>query len=519
MEIVDRQSALERVSRYNVTWLASQTSTELVRFQERVAAFSLPGSGVDKDEVQLRLDILANRVKLLGSGEAGQLIRSDQKLAGIVTQLEKTVSVADNLVEHLDDNEIRVRLRSILDVMVPELARLAAATNRQSGDLVAKDQHDLNRLHWMFAGLLAAVLACALALLVFVNWIQRRFVRQLLRAKEAAEAANIAKSRFLANMSHELRTPMNGVLGMVELIKQGALSDEQRRFADIAHQSGKVMLELVGTVLDHSKIEAGCLELRHGPVDVREITNNTADLLRAECIAKGLNLAVRISPGLPSSLLGDATRLRQVLINLIGNAIKFTQRGEVAITVSLVDGDAETAMLRFEVTDTGIGIAADQLPLIFEAFSQADASSTRPNGGTGLGLAIARQLIELMGGEIGVTSEPHVGSTFWFTVQLRRIPAVDAELVADNVSGLSVLLVTADDEERDTVTEYLSSWQIWPVATDSGERTLTLARRAHSQCHAFDLVLISRSLPDMASDQLARAIWQRTIPAVPWGSW
>ena len=499
---IERQATLQKVSRYNATWLASQANAQVVRFQQRVAEYGLPGIDVDADEVKVRLDVLVNRVQVLTAGEAGELISTDPALTGIVAKFARAVARADTLLGDLDKVETRVELLGLMEPLVADLARLAATLNQRSGDLVARHQHDLNHLHWVFSTLMIGVVACAVTLLFFVNWIHKRFVRQLLAAKETAEAANAAKSRFLANMSHELRTPMNGVLGTVELIKQGALSAEQRRFADIAHQSGKVMLDLIATILDHSKIEAGQLDLVEGPVDMRGVVENATDMQRADAITKGLSLTTSLAADVPVTLLGDAGRLRQVVINLVGNAVKFTQTGEVAVRVTVEDADDETATLRCEVRDTGVGIAADQLQRIFEAFAQADDSSTRRKGGTGLGLAIARQLVELMGGRIGVVSQPGKGSTFWFTVPLRR-PLGDAtarDQDAAPIANLAVLVVTADEHERNLVTECLSSWTIWPVCTDTAERALTLARRAAAQGRGFDQILVSETLPDMSRD-------------------
>ena len=505
---IERQVTLQKVSRYNATWLASQASAQVVRFQERVAEYGLPGVDVDADEVKVRLDVLTNRVQVLTAGEGGELIGTDPALTEIVAKFAQAVIKADTLLGDLDKVETRVELLGLMEPLVADLARLAATLNQRSGDLVARHQHDLNHLHWVFSTLMIGVVACAVTLLFFVSWIHKRFVRQLLAAKETAEAANAAKSRFLANMSHELRTPMNGVLGTVELIKQGTLTSEQRRFADIAHQSGKVMLDLIATILDHSKIEAGQLDLVEGAVDMRDVVENATDMQRADAITKGLSLTTSIAADVPASLMGDAGRLRQVMINLVGNAVKFTQTGEVTVKVTVEDADDESVSLRCEVRDTGVGIAADQLQRVFEAFAQADDSSTRRKGGTGLGLAIARQLMELMGGKIGVISQPGKGSLFWFTVPLRRPLGEEAPRDQDAapIAALAVLVLTADEHERNLVTEYLSAWTIWPVCTDTGERALTLARRAAAQGRGFDQMLVSETLPDMSQEDFISAL-------------
>ena len=411
---MERQETLQKVSRYNVTWLASQASAQVVRFQERVAEYGLEGLDVDADEVRTRLDVLTNRVQLLTAGEAGDLIRSDPELTEIVNRFAEAVTKANTMLDLLDQQKVRLRLLEMMDPLSADLARLAATLNQRSGDMVAKHQYELNHLHWVFSTLMMGVVACAVTLLFFVSWIHKRFVRQLLTAKEAAETANAAKSRFLANMSHELRTPMNGVLGTVELIKQGELSPEQRRFADIAHQSGKVMLDLIATILDHSKIEAGQLDLAEGPVDVRGVVDNATDMQRADAITKGLSLTSHIADDVPVALLGDTGRLRQILINLVGNAIKFTQKGEVVVAVS-----RQGAYANLSVSDTGPGINATERAVIFEDYKQANEEQ-RMKRGTGLGLAIARRLVLMHGGAIEVESEVGRGSTFTVLLPIQQ---------------------------------------------------------------------------------------------------
>jgi two-component system sensor histidine kinase/response regulator len=453
--------------------------------------WSIPDPAADGPFIRYRGLIRVHiQAPILLGGERAGTIHVDAELTQLYTLVERSLALMSLalLIAGVVVYVLSIRLQRILLFPVNELLRVAREVRESKDFSVRGVKHandEFGDLTDGFNAMLVELEKRDMNLRRHQSELETRVTERTARLNEAvagaqmalkhAEAASRAKGEFLARMSHEIRTPMNGVLGMTELLRHATnLDSRQRGYADTIHNSGTALLGIINDVLDFSKIEAGKLQLDIAPFSIRELVEDSLDILAERAHSKGLELLCDIPLDVETAVCGDAQRLRQVLINLVGNAIKFTERGEVKIEVNRADNNDTHSLFRFEVTDSGVGIKPENCATIFESFAQEDISTTRKYGGTGLGLAISKELVELMGGQIGVVSTPGVGSKFHFSIQLAIDHATVRGQRAAVLRGTRIFLVDDNSTSRKIVAAHLKSWGVVPTVVRSSANAIEI---------------------------------------------
>ncbi len=513
----EREAALTEASRYNLQWSASQAAIESLRLQTAIHRFTQTPDSTRVDDIRLRYDILVNRMSLLSNGEFLQTVGDDAKSRAAIDEAKSTIAAIAPLVTAAETEGTGARILTALQPLNAKFIQLASQANRLGAERVADEQSALFRLYKLFSALIGALLMIGLGLIAMLFWHNKQLrdakksleasTSQLRSAIEAAETASRAKSEFLANMSHEIRTPMNGVLGMTDLLKRSALSVRQQRLVDTISNSANTLLKIINDILDISRIEAGTTELDIHDVDIRHCVEGAVGLFAEQLRGNEVELTLFIANEVPDVVRSDGGRLRQICVNLLGNAIKFTPRGEVGVRISatpIVDGEST---VHFEFRDTGIGMTPEVIGRIMKPFAQGDSSITRRFGGTGLGLSISQQLVAMMGGRLTITSEPNKGTTVSFALPM-KIASTTKPVRADQARLVGQRILVVDDHEtnREIIASYLGRAGVVVDTAATADTALAMLQREHERGRSYHVLIADLIMPRVNGMELVKTV-------------